>query len=302
MQTLVIASQKGGSGKTTLSGHLAVEAELAGAGPVAMIDTDPQGSLAEWWNARKAATPVFVKVGALELEDVLSKLQAAGVRLAIVDTPPAIVGMIAKVIACADLVIIPTRPSPHDLRSIGATVHMVEQACKPLIFVVNDATVRARITGETAVALSQHGTVAPVTIHHRVNFAASMIDGRTVGEVVAQSKSSQEIKSLWTYVADRLQRVQGETAFAARSGGLKLSGVCASLVPDDWNEEQPSENPCDPVIASVESAPLKPTEARREEPYSGPEMCNEAERRSPHGANATFDGAKRRTSVSFGKR
>jgi cellulose biosynthesis protein BcsQ len=45
MDILTIASQKGGAGKTTLSAHLAVEAERAGRGPVAVVDTDPQGSL-----------------------------------------------------------------------------------------------------------------------------------------------------------------------------------------------------------------------------------------------------------------
>jgi len=40
-----LVSQKGGTGKTTLSGHLAVEAQNAGVGPVALIDTDPQASL-----------------------------------------------------------------------------------------------------------------------------------------------------------------------------------------------------------------------------------------------------------------
>ena len=64
MYTVVAASQKGGSGKTTLSGHLAVEADRAGIGPVALIDTDPQGSLSHWWNARAATSPHFVKVGA----------------------------------------------------------------------------------------------------------------------------------------------------------------------------------------------------------------------------------------------
>ena len=54
MYTIVAASQKGGSGKTTLSGHLAVEASRAGAGEIALIDTDPQGSLAAWWNARNS--------------------------------------------------------------------------------------------------------------------------------------------------------------------------------------------------------------------------------------------------------
>ena len=54
MRVVVVTSQKGGSGKTTLSGHLAVEAERTGYGPVTLMDTDPQGSLASWWNARWA--------------------------------------------------------------------------------------------------------------------------------------------------------------------------------------------------------------------------------------------------------
>src|SRR5262249_10477423 len=68
---LVLSSQKGGTGKTTLSGHLAVAAQNAGVGPVALIDTDPQGSLSHWWNARKAPEPSFVKLGPLELEKAL---------------------------------------------------------------------------------------------------------------------------------------------------------------------------------------------------------------------------------------
>ena len=71
---------------------------------------------------------------------------------------------------------------------------------------------RARITGESAVALSQHGTVAPVTIHHRVDFAASMIDGRTVGEVVPNSQSAKEISDLWLYIQDKLSRIVHDPA------------------------------------------------------------------------------------------
>lgn len=207
MYTLVLASQKGGSGKTTLSGHLAVEAEQAGVGPVALIDCDPQGSLSEWWNSRVASTPVFVKVGLLELGDALARLRQSGIRLAVIDTPPAITSSITRVVAHADLVIVPTRPSPHDLRAVAATVDIAERHGKPLIFVVNGATPRARITGEAAVALSQHGTVAPVIMHHRVDFAASMVDGRCVGEVVPKSQSAKEVRELWAYVQDRLARL-----------------------------------------------------------------------------------------------
>jgi chromosome partitioning protein len=45
MNVIVLASQKGGAGKTTLAAHLAVAAEAAGDGPAVLIDTDPQGSL-----------------------------------------------------------------------------------------------------------------------------------------------------------------------------------------------------------------------------------------------------------------
>src|SRR3546814_18368693 len=48
MRVLAMASQRGGSGKTKLSGHLAVQAPLAGAGPVVLIDLAPQGSLSDW--------------------------------------------------------------------------------------------------------------------------------------------------------------------------------------------------------------------------------------------------------------
>lgn len=208
-QVVVFASQKGGSGKTTLSGHIAVQAELAGAGPVALIDTDPQGSLAKWWNVRDSETPVFAQVSVPDLPRDIAILRDNGIKLIIIDTPPAVTSSIAEVITHADLVVLPTRPSPHDLRAVGPTVDIVEYQQKSLVFVVNAATVRARITGETAVALSQHGTVAPVTLHHRVDFAASMIDGRTVGEVNPNSKSAKEVASLWEYLSDRLMRLRG---------------------------------------------------------------------------------------------
>jgi chromosome partitioning protein len=206
MRTLVVASQKGGVGKTTIAGHLAVMAEIRNAGPVALIDTDPQGSLSSWWNERQAETPMFASVDIGNLKKHLNALAKAGVKLAIIDTPPAVTDTIREVIAVADLVLIPTRPSPHDLRAVGSTVDLVEQAGKRMVFVINGAAPRARITGEAAVALSQHGTVAPITLYQRTDFAASMIDGRTVQEVDAGSRSSDEISKLWDYVFAHLSK------------------------------------------------------------------------------------------------
>lgn len=206
MRTLVIASQKGGVGKTTLAGHLSVEAERRGEGPVALIDTDPQGSLAAWWNERVAETPVFAQVAISNLRDHLAALADAGIKLAIIDTPPAVTETIRSVLSVADLVLIPTRPSPHDLRAVGSTVAMVEAAQKRMIFVVNGAAVRARITADAAIALSQHGTVAPVTLYQRTDFAQSMIDGRVCQELDAESRSSDEVGKLWEYVSTHLRK------------------------------------------------------------------------------------------------
>ena len=225
MRVLAMASQKGGSGKTTLSGHLAVQAQLAGAGPVVLIDIDPQGSLADWWNEREAEFPAFAQTTVARLQADLEMLRQQGFRLAVIDTPPAITMAIQSVIAVAELIIIPTRPSPHDLRAVGATVDLCDRAGKPLLFVVNGATPKAKITYEAAVALSQHGTVAPVTLHHRTDFAASMIDGRTVMEVDPRGRSSQEVQELWTYISDRLEKNFRRTVFAAP--GASQSHVAA---------------------------------------------------------------------------
>lgn len=206
LRILALASQKGGSGKTTLSGHLAVQMERVGAGPVVLIDIDPQGSLADWWNEREAGEPAFAATTVARLATDLEALRQQGFKMAVIDTPPAITVAIQSVISVADLVIIPTRPSPHDLRAVGATVELCDRAGKPLIFVVNAGTPKARITSEAAVALSQHGTVAPVTVHQRTEFAASMIDGRTVMEVNPAGRSAAEIEQLWSYISDRLEK------------------------------------------------------------------------------------------------
>jgi chromosome partitioning protein len=208
MKVVVFASQKGGSGKTTLAGHVAVQAQRNGDGPVAIMDTDPQGSMSEWLNVREDATPRFVSTTPDQIQDNLHKLRDEGVRLVVIDTPPAITSTIGAVIKVADLVVIPSRPSPHDLRAAGATVELCENLKKSIIFAINGATPRARITTEAVIALSQHGAVSPAILHQRVDFASSMIDGRTVMELPGASRSPGEVELLWTYVKDTLNKSQ----------------------------------------------------------------------------------------------
>ncbi len=223
MKIIAIAAQKGGSGKTTLAAHMSVQAHLAGDSPVAMIDTDPQGSLTAWHQEREDPAPVFAQALMARLEEQLAELRTGGVKYAFIDTPPAITSTIGHVIKFADLVVIPTRPSPHDLRAAGVTVDIAERLGKPLIFVINGAHPRARITTQAALALSQHGPVAPVVIHQRTDFSASMIDGRTVMELPRHSRSPGEIGQLWDYVKDRVDAsARTGHSFAGSAHGVGL--------------------------------------------------------------------------------
>lgn len=211
---LALASRKGGAGKTTLASHLAVQAQASGAGPVALIDTDPQGGLAGWWNARAASTPEWIEPAG-GLPAAIAGCRAAGYRTLLVDTPPSLSETIAEVLALADLIVVPVQPSPNDLRAVGGTVELAAASGRPMVFVINRATARARITTQAAIALSQYGAVAPVVIHARVDFATSMTDGRTAAEIDSASKSAGEVAALWDYLQNRL--IEGDSYAAVRS-------------------------------------------------------------------------------------
>lgn len=206
MRTVVIASAKGGTGKSSIAAHLAVEAEQHGEGPVAVVDTDTQGSLAAWWNAREAPTPQYAGIDIGQLDTQLSALESHGVKLVIIDTPPALTNVIEATLDIADLVLVPVRPSPHDLRAVGRLIEMLEAAAAPFCFVVNGATPRSTIVSDAVRALAQNGKVAPSILHNRIDFATSMIDGRTVGELNQKSRSAGEVTDLWKYISTQLRK------------------------------------------------------------------------------------------------
>jgi chromosome partitioning protein len=227
MHVIVLASQKGGGGKTTLAAHLAVAAEAVGDRPTVLIDTDPQGSLSAWWNVREADSPALAPTTIAELPDKLNALAEAGYAVAIIDTPPAITDAIGAVVASADLVLIPTRPSPHDLRAVGSTVTLAQAVGKPFVFAVTQAKPNTRLTVQALAALSAHGQVAPAIVHDRVEYAGSMIDGRTVQEADPKGRGAKEVADLWTFLKARLQ----ESTYARKQERMKHGKEARRSVP-----------------------------------------------------------------------
>jgi chromosome partitioning protein len=222
MHVLVAASRKGGGGKTVCARHLAVEA-LRGGYKVAIIDLDPMAGLTRWWRRRAEdglelvdLTPddmprdtadqrtAAAQSAATLLAGAIPSLERAGHQILIVDTPPAADRIVALAVASADLVLVPVRPSPDDLDAVGETVDLVAAAKRPMVFIVNAATRKARLTSDAAIALSQHGTVSPAVLHRADAYAASALDGRTVVEADPKGKPAEEVAALWAYVGKRL--------------------------------------------------------------------------------------------------
>ena len=117
MRVLAFASQKCGAGKTTLAGHIAVQAQRAGTKSVVLVDLDPDASLTDWFSLREEDDDPF-PVARSSLKDLAAKLQqlrSDGVDLVVLDTPPTLNQAIDESIIAADLVAIPTRPCAHDL-------------------------------------------------------------------------------------------------------------------------------------------------------------------------------------------
>ena len=204
MQIITITTVKGGSGKSTLAAHLAVELQRLGHGPIALIDTDPQGSLSEWWSLRQGEEPRFAWVNAPQLPAYIDFLPAHGITFTLLDTPPALEPIIAAAIAVCDLALVPVRPSPNDLQAVTATVEQLVKADKDFLFILNAATPRSNIVRTAMQTLAQYGTVVPIVLHNRVDVAVSMSDGRTAGERRRTSKSAQEMTALAEYILTHL--------------------------------------------------------------------------------------------------
>jgi chromosome partitioning protein len=197
MQTIVINSQKGGSGKTTVCAHLAVEAERTGDGPVFLIDTDPQGTLTTWHEKREAEKPQRVELAFAGIAAGLDLLRQRKTAFCFIDTAPSRTDETAALFYLADLVLVPIRPSPSDLWAASATVELLKRVGVPFLFVLNQVKANASITAQAAAALSHYGPVAETFIGDRVPYASSMTDGRTAVELTPKGPAASETAGLW---------------------------------------------------------------------------------------------------------
>lgn len=211
MHVITIAARKGGVGKTTLATHLSVLAAKAGQS-VLLFDTDPQRSLAWWWQIRPGDTPALIECDARELPKIMGDARKEGVACCIIDTPPHAENSIADAMRVADIVLVPSRPGPFDLAGVAATLDLAQRVGKTALAVINHAPPRTgatepAIVTEARAALQQMGaTVADTVIAQRVALSHAIISGSTVGEYEPDGKAAAEIATLWAELQSKLRK------------------------------------------------------------------------------------------------
>ncbi len=207
MKTIVIANQKGGSGKSTSTVHLAVAAEHAGDGPVVISDTDPQGSAGDWFNQRKKAgidTPRYAPLALSDLPNNLRALEDAGVSYLFIDTAPSIGSVNEELFAIADLILIPLNPTPTDLRALVKGLPIIKQSGKPFNFMLARVRPNLRNNDGVAMALEALGLVLPARMHERVIYAESFAHGKTAFEIEPKGVAAQELAVIWKSLKERI--------------------------------------------------------------------------------------------------
>ena len=200
-KVITISQQKGGTGKTTLAVHLALAFIKYHNLKVAIIDTDPQGSLGKWFMIREekklSNDNLTFKTASLWGAQYESKTLKKNNDIVIIDTPPKIESDARPSIESADLVLIPMAASHVDFWATGAIVEIAKKANKKILIQINRSNQRSKLISKTNDFIKSLNLSATKTIiGNRQIFAASMGEGKTAVEKQKKSSAIDEIKNL----------------------------------------------------------------------------------------------------------
>lgn len=207
MRIMALVTQKGGSGKSTLSASLAVEMQARGE-TVFLVDMDPQRSLATWARGRTDRRLAGAAVGPGQLAEVLASLAARGVTLAIIDTPASLSAASEAAMKAADLIVIPVRPTVFDIWSSEATWQRVRALGRDCAFVLNQCSSLqgSRRVREGAAALEAMGGLLQPLVTARVEFQDAMQRGLGPTELDPNGPAAAEIRQLCDSIRRRMAR------------------------------------------------------------------------------------------------
>lgn len=197
MYVLALVAQKGGSGKSTMAIHLAVEGHRRGMKTL-LIDIDTQASAAKIMDRRGDDPPDVTTEAAGRLEKAIEAARTAGYEFVVVDTAPQADRAAAQAAKVADLVLSPVQPSIVDLDAVDATIDVCKLANASMLFALNRVPTQGQEIAGTIDAIKKRGVqVSAVRWGERKAFRYPFMKGLTAQEVEPESKAAGEVRGLF---------------------------------------------------------------------------------------------------------
>ena len=208
-KVITISQQKGGTGKTTLAVHLAMAFIKYHNLKVAIIDTDPQGSLGKWFMIRTekkvSNENLTFKTASLWGAQYESKTLKNDHDIVIIDTPPKIESDARPSIEAADLVLIPMAASHVDFWATGAIVEIAKKANKKILAQINRSSQRSKLIDKTKDFIKSLDLQSTeIIIGSRQIYTSSMGEGKTAVEKQRKGNAVDEIKKLSDKILSQL--------------------------------------------------------------------------------------------------
>lgn len=209
MYVVAVCGTKGGVGKTTIAASLAACAAAHGHRS-ALVDLDPQESLAFWRRMRGRPDEPVVYTGDSSPKNVIDKLElSSDVDWVFLDSPPAFLDTIREMIEVADYVVVPMRTSILDMAGNESVIGLVRQIGRPYLAVLNGLH-KGDGTDISAQEFLKDAEVplAHARIHHSVAHIRAMSSGTVASEVDGgrHKQAGAEIEALWHEVKAATER------------------------------------------------------------------------------------------------
>lgn len=222
MKTILIGQQKGGVGKSTLTGNIAVGLARRGQ-RVIIVDTDKQQSCVKWASRRKLnniqpdvqyATLLAKKGDAKAFVETFQALSGSGqFDVCLIDAGGRDNVELRLAMGLADILVAPTLPSQADIESLEEFDQLVGEVQAinhnlKVFTVINKVTRGLNFSHEIALAtdavreLEYLHTFHETAISDRPNFRAMWLEGKSIYDLDTESarKGQAEIEEIITWL------------------------------------------------------------------------------------------------------